>query len=270
MMITGRAGVGFEAVNLGQQLVERLLTLVIAAHPHHASAALTDGINLVNENDRGSRLARLLEQVAHAGGAHANEHLDKLGAAGLEECDLGLAGRRFGQERLAGARRPDEQHTLRDMSAELSELLRRLQKLDDLLQFGNGLIRPAHILVCDRDILGLDRDGFALADPKDAAHPSAQPLPLPGRPCTRTRPAARAAEVCNMIHPRDSVGARNCKLHLRFVTVQSAWGSPRGSGYGVEWDESQEICPAGGSSSHQQCFFRRLLPLRFVRRPVSV
>src|SRR5208283_6120088 len=82
------AGVGFEAVNLRQQLVEGLLTLVIAAHAHHASPALTDGINLINENDRRSGLARLLEKVAHACGAHANEHLDKFGATSLEESDL--------------------------------------------------------------------------------------------------------------------------------------------------------------------------------------
>src|SRR5208337_3193774 len=86
------AGVGFEAVNLRQQLVEGLLALVIAAQAHHASPALTDGINFVNENDRRSRLARLLEQVAHACRAHANEHLDKLAATGLEERHLGLAG----------------------------------------------------------------------------------------------------------------------------------------------------------------------------------
>src|SRR5258708_38388663 len=56
-----RAGVGFEAVNLRQQLVESLFALVIAAQAHHAPPALTDGINLVNENDRTRRLARLLE-----------------------------------------------------------------------------------------------------------------------------------------------------------------------------------------------------------------
>src|SRR5208337_2255419 len=167
------AGVGFEAVNLRQQLVEGLLTLVIAAQAHHDSPALTNGINLVNKNDRRSRLARLLEQVAHACGAHAHEHLDKLRAAGLEERDLGLPGRGFGQQRLARARGPDEQHTLRDMPAELSELLWRLQKLNNLLQVGNGFIRSAHIFVCDRNILGLNLDRFALADSKDAAHPSA-------------------------------------------------------------------------------------------------
>src|SRR5208337_856702 len=34
------SGVGFEAVKLGQQLVESLLALVIAAHAHYATAAL--------------------------------------------------------------------------------------------------------------------------------------------------------------------------------------------------------------------------------------
>src|SRR5208337_2660788 len=71
----GGAGVAFEPVNLGQQLVERLLTLVVAAHLHHASPALTNGVNLVNENDRRSYLARLVEKVAHACCAHPHKHL---------------------------------------------------------------------------------------------------------------------------------------------------------------------------------------------------
>src|SRR3974377_428033 len=60
------AGVGFEAVNLSQQLVEGLLTLVIAAQAYHACPALANGINLVNGNDRRSRLAHLLERVGRA------------------------------------------------------------------------------------------------------------------------------------------------------------------------------------------------------------
>src|SRR5208282_4984898 len=167
------AGVGFETVNLGQQLVESLLTLVVAAQAHCTSPALADGINLVNENDRRSCLPRLLEQVSHACCADPHKHLNEFGATGLEERDLGLAGRSFGQQRLAGTRGPDDQYALGDTPAELSELLWRLQKLNDFLELRNGFIRPTHIFVCDRNVLGLDLDRFALPDPKDAAHPSA-------------------------------------------------------------------------------------------------
>src|SRR5271157_3853400 len=56
------------------------------------------------------------------------------------------------------------------MTTEFGELLRCFQELHDLLKLGNSFIRPAHIFVCDRNILGLNLDRFALADPKNAAH----------------------------------------------------------------------------------------------------
>ena len=53
-----------EAVHLDEQLVQGLLTLVVpAAEPGAAMAA--DGVDLVDEHDRGRRRLRLLEQVAH-------------------------------------------------------------------------------------------------------------------------------------------------------------------------------------------------------------
>src|SRR5258708_22669404 len=137
-----RAGVVFEAVNLRQQLVESLFALVITAHAHHASPALADSINLVNENDRRSRLARLLEQVAYAGCADPHKHLNEFGATGLEKRDLGLTSRAFGQQRLAGARGPDDQHTLGDMSTELTELLWRPQKPPSPFGLVYGFIPP--------------------------------------------------------------------------------------------------------------------------------
>src|SRR5690606_8563668 len=98
---------------LDEQLVERLLALVVAAA--EAGAAMTaDGVDLVDENDAGRVLLALLEQVAHARGADADEHLDEVGAADREERDVGLAGYRAGQQRLARARLADEQHALRD------------------------------------------------------------------------------------------------------------------------------------------------------------
>ena len=66
----------------------------------------------------GAFCARLLEQVAHARGADADEHLDELGAGDREERHLGLAGDRLGQQRLAGAGRADQEHALRHAPAE--------------------------------------------------------------------------------------------------------------------------------------------------------
>jgi hypothetical protein len=48
-----------EAVHLGQDLVQRLLALVVAAHRVPAPARSADGVELVDEDDRRGRLAGL-------------------------------------------------------------------------------------------------------------------------------------------------------------------------------------------------------------------
>ena len=55
------ADVGLEAVDLGQKLVERLFTLLIAADAAHAAAALADGVDLIDEDDGGRRLPLLID-----------------------------------------------------------------------------------------------------------------------------------------------------------------------------------------------------------------
>ncbi len=73
------AALDVEAVHLDQQLVEGLLALVVAA-AHAGAAVAADGIDLVDEHD-GRRVGLgLLEQVTHAGGTDADEHLDEVRA----------------------------------------------------------------------------------------------------------------------------------------------------------------------------------------------
>jgi hypothetical protein len=140
---------GLEAVHLDQQLVQRLLALVVAAA--QAGAALAaDRVDLVDEQDAGRVLLRLLEHVAHAGRAHADEHLDEVGAGDREERHLGLAGDRLGEQRLAGAGRADHQHAARDAAAELLELGRVAQELDQLLDLFLGLVAAGDVGEGDR------------------------------------------------------------------------------------------------------------------------
>ena len=109
---------GLEAVHLGEHLVERLLALVVAAA--EAGAALAaDRVDLVDEDDRPAHLAGLLEQVADAAGADADEHLHEVRAGDRQEADAGLTGDGAGEQRLAGAGRADEQHALRHAGADL-------------------------------------------------------------------------------------------------------------------------------------------------------
>src|SRR5437868_5789493 len=78
-----------------------------------------DGVDLVDEDDARRVLLALLEQVAHAARAHADEHLDEVRARDGEERHARLAGDGARQQRLARARRPHHQHALRDAPAEL-------------------------------------------------------------------------------------------------------------------------------------------------------
>ena len=106
-----------------------------------AGAALaTNSINLVNEDDGRGRVLRLLEQVAHAGGAHADEHLDEVGARNTEEGHAGFARNGARKQRLARARRADEQATARHLRAHRLVLRGVRQEVFDFLHLLDGLI----------------------------------------------------------------------------------------------------------------------------------
>mmetsp|Transcript_32447 Transcript_32447/g.58058 ORF Transcript_32447/g.58058 Transcript_32447/m.58058 type:complete len:217 (-) Transcript_32447:34-684(-) len=83
-------GVALKAVHLRQQLVQRLLALVVAAADAGATRA-AHRINLVHKHNAGRVLLGLLEQVTDAGGAHAHEHLHKLRSRNGEERHTRLA-----------------------------------------------------------------------------------------------------------------------------------------------------------------------------------
>mmetsp|Transcript_12990 Transcript_12990/g.36850 ORF Transcript_12990/g.36850 Transcript_12990/m.36850 type:complete len:647 (+) Transcript_12990:384-2324(+) len=133
------AGVALEAVHLGEDLVEGLLALVVA-HPLAAGARAPDGVDLVDEDDAGRVLLGLLEEVAHAGRADADEHLDELGARHGEEGHASLAGDGPGEERLAGAGGALEEHPAGDLRAQRGEALRLLQEHHDLLELCLGAV----------------------------------------------------------------------------------------------------------------------------------
>ena len=101
-----------------------------------------DGVDLVDEDDRGRARLRLLEQVAHARRADAHEHLHEVRAADREERHAGLAGDGARQQRLAGAGRPEQQHPARDLRAHRLELRRVLEVLLDLLAAPRSPRRP--------------------------------------------------------------------------------------------------------------------------------
>ena len=99
-------GVGIEAVHLDEDLVEGLLPLVVASAESGAPVS-AHGVYLVDEDDAWGVSLGLVEEVPNAGGSDADEHLDELAAADVEEGDSGLTGDGSGQQGLPGARWAD-------------------------------------------------------------------------------------------------------------------------------------------------------------------
>src|SRR5947209_7255146 len=94
----------------------------------------TDGVNFINEDDAGRVLLALLEEIANAACADANEHFDEVRAGDGEEWDVSFASDSAGEQSLARTWRSDEQNALGDTAAKLLKFLRILQELDDFLQ----------------------------------------------------------------------------------------------------------------------------------------
>jgi hypothetical protein len=63
-----------EAVELDEELVQGLVVLAIVTAP---GAGRSNGVELVDEDDRGGILSRLCEELADPGGSETGEHLDK-------------------------------------------------------------------------------------------------------------------------------------------------------------------------------------------------
>jgi hypothetical protein len=157
------ADVGFETVHLDEHLVQRLFALVIASAQACATVP-ADGVDFVDEDDAGRALLRLLEHVANARGAHADEHFDEVRSGDREERHFRFAGDRLGEQRLAGSRRADEQHTARDASAELLEFLRVFQEVDEFLDFLFRLVAAGDVGKRRRIVRLVEHSRLALAE----------------------------------------------------------------------------------------------------------
>src|SRR5512133_1112672 len=94
----------------------------------------SDGVELVDEDDRRRVLARLVEQLADTRRAETGEHLDERGRALRVELRARFVRDRLRHQRLAGSGRSVEEDSLRDACAEALEALRVAQEVDDLLQ----------------------------------------------------------------------------------------------------------------------------------------
>ena len=158
-----------------------------AARPPHR-------VDLVDEDDGRRAGLGLIEELAHAGGADADEELDELRAVDEEERRLGLARDRPRKQRLARARRAHEQHAPGQLASEEAEPVRLAEELDDLLEVALGVAQPRHVGEANADVLlPLEAARAALEDPLERAEPHGRA----GRPAREPHPSAEDQ------HPRD-------------------------------------------------------------------
>ena len=105
-----------------------------------------DRVDFVDEDDAGRVLLGLLEHVADAGRADADEHFNEVGTRNGKERHIGFAGNRAGEKRLTGTGRTDKQHTARNAAAQALELAGIAQELDYFLKVLLGFVDAGNVL----------------------------------------------------------------------------------------------------------------------------
>ena len=109
--------------------------------------------------------------------ADADEHLDKIRARNREEGNVGFARDCARQQRLAGSRRPHQQHAAWNAPAQTLEFSGIAQEFDNLLEILLRFVDARHVLERDAAVRFGQKLGPALAEPERLA---ARSLHLPG------------------------------------------------------------------------------------------
>jgi hypothetical protein len=141
-----------KAIHLGQDLIERLLALVVPAGDRDRPLSrAADRVELVDEDDRRRRLLGLRKQVTHARRANADDRLDELRGRDRKERGMCFAGHRAREQRLARTRRAGQQHAVGHASTQAAVALGVAQEVDDLGQLGLRLIDAGDVGERDPD-----------------------------------------------------------------------------------------------------------------------
>ena len=123
-----------------------------------------DGVDFVNEDDRGGVFLGFGEEVADAGGTDADEHFGELGAGDAEEGDGGLASDGAGHQGFAGTWIAREQDAARDFGAELFVFLGFFEEVNDFGEVLFGGFVASDVFEGDLFLVGAVETGFGLAE----------------------------------------------------------------------------------------------------------
>ena len=161
-------GIGLEPVHLGEELVEGIFPLVVRAGYRVLATGTPDGVNLVDKDNGGRLFLGLLEQVAHAGSPHPDEHFDEVRTRKGEERHARFSGDRLGQKGLTRSGRAYQQGSFGDFSTQAGVLGGFAQEIDDLLQLFLGPFQSGYVLEGNPDpVVLVEHPGLALADVED-------------------------------------------------------------------------------------------------------
>src|SRR5262249_20602776 len=113
---------------------------------HSGATMATDGIDLVDKDQTRSIFLSLFKQIANATGTDAHEHFNEVGAGNREKRNIRFTGDRASKQSFTRSRMADQQYTLRNAAAELSEFFRIAQKLDDFAKLLFSFFNPCDVL----------------------------------------------------------------------------------------------------------------------------
>jgi hypothetical protein len=68
-----------ETVHFYKELIQSILSLIVATREPTSTTLATDGINLINEDDAGCIRSGLLEQIADTRWTDADKHFNEIG-----------------------------------------------------------------------------------------------------------------------------------------------------------------------------------------------
>ena len=121
-----------ESIHLTKNLVQRLLTLVVAS-AESSTTLSSNGINFVNKNDGRRLIFSLSEQIANATRTDTNEHLNELRAIDVKVRNVGFASHRTGEQCLSGSRRSYKQDSFGDAATKFLKFGRVAEEVNDFL-----------------------------------------------------------------------------------------------------------------------------------------
>ena len=156
-----------ESIHFRKKLIQRLLTLIVSAEL--AVPALTDCIDLIDEDDTRSHLLSLFEKVSHSGSTYTDIHLNKRRTGQRKERHIRLTSNRFRKKSLTCSRRSHKQCTFRKFRTDTGIFPRIMKEIYYFLQRFLCLILSGNILKCNTGRLFHIHLGIALTDPHHSA-----------------------------------------------------------------------------------------------------